>query len=451
MKITATIFCLFLSVLSVFAQKAETVLATANGRNYTAENLSPDVKKAWENLSASIAETRRALLSDMIAEALLTAEARARGTTVEKLVGEVKAKIPAPLEAEIRQIYDANRDALGNRTLEEAKPQIVAFLRREPEQKALMDFINGLNAKYKPVAGRDVNAAALRPTDVLATVGGKAITVQEFDAKNRLALYEFRAEIFDAVRDELEEAIFNDMVMAEAKAQNVEPSDLLAREITDKMREFSDDERETLNEAFRQKLFTKYKAKISLKEPAPVAQKISADDDPARGAATAPVTIVMFTDFQCPACAATHPVLEKVIAGYGNKVRFVVRDFPLVNIHKDAFLAAQAANAARAQGKFFEYAEVLYRNQAALDAGSLKKYAADLGLNARQFELDLQSGKYADEVRRDMADGAAYGITGTPAIFVNGVRVRELSTRAFRRAIDRALAAGVAARTAAAK
>jgi protein-disulfide isomerase len=100
----------------------------------------------------------------------------------------------------------------------------------------------------------------------------------------------------------------------------------------------------------------------------------------------AAVTIVEFTDFQCPACAAMHPVLEEVLKSYGNKVRFVVRDFPL-NQHEWARKAAEAANAANAQGKFFEYIAVLFKNQKALDVPSLKKYASDLGLDRARLTL----------------------------------------------------------------
>ena len=187
-------------------------------------------------------------------------------------------------------------------------------------------------------------------------------------------------------------------------------------------------------------LFAKYEVKILLKEPPVIAQDVSVDDDPSRGPATAPVTVVMFSDFQCPACARTHPVLKSVISEYGDKIRFVVRDFPLESIHENAFTAAMAANAARAQGKYFEYIDLLYRNQSALDAASLKKYAANLGLNAKQFELDLTVERSAAEIRKDHADGNAHGVSGTPAIFVNGVKVHRLSAESFRRSIDRAVA-----------
>jgi protein-disulfide isomerase len=108
-------------------------------------------------------------------------------------------------------------------------------------------------------------------------------------------------------------------------------------------------------------------------------------------------------------------------------------------MHPNARKAAEAAGAANAQGKFFEYISVLYRNQQALDVASLKRYASELGLDRARFDADLDGGKYAAEIARDVAEGKSYGITGTPAIFVNGVRLLDLSEGAMRAAIDRAL------------
>ncbi|HEY2846857.1 MAG TPA: thioredoxin domain-containing protein, partial [Pyrinomonadaceae bacterium] len=151
-------------------------------------------------------------------------------------------------------------------------------------------------------------------------------------------------------------------------------------------------------------------------------------------------TIVMFSDFQCPACSATDPILQRVMAQYPGKIRFIVRDFPLESLHPNAPHAALAAAAANKQGKFFEYIDILYKNQDALDDASLTKYATQLGLNASQFELDFKSGATAAELEKDIADGDSYHITGTPTIFINGVRIRTLSAGAFKAAIDRGLA-----------
>jgi len=384
--------------------------------------------------------TRAGILDQMVSQRLLDAEAKATGISSGKLIANEKAKIANPTDAEIKAIYDANRQALGNVTLEQARKQIVAYLRREPEQKAIGTLIARLKVKFKFAAGKAVNSPNLAPTDVVATVNLVPITVKEYEDFAKVALYELSAEVSDLITDDLNDAIYNALVADEAKSLNMDAGALIAREITNKMKEFSDDERFGLEIALSKRLFAKYKVNILYKAPPPLVQNISVDDDPARGPENAPVTVVMFSDFQCSACAATHPILKKAIEAYPDKVRFVVRDFPIESIHENGFKAALAASAANAQGKFFEYIEILYKNQAALDTASLKKYAAELGLNAKQFELDFNSEKTAAEVRKDMADGDSYGVNSTPTIFVNGVRVRNLSLESFRYTIERAMA-----------
>jgi protein-disulfide isomerase len=441
MKFFIALFYTFVFTLSLLAQTNTEILATvAGGQKFTVADLPPDLREAYKQRNAKTAQIRQQILTQMIIESLLESEAAARRIDVEKLTEEIRTKAAAPTEAQIKAVYNTNKAKIGDRSLEEMRGQIVEFLRRENEQKALVAFVKRLQAKYKGTPGKPLNAPNLKAADVLFTVGAKRITVAQFEQRARREIYDFRAEIYDAVVDALEEIVYRKLVETEAQKSGIDSSDLIAREVTDKMRDFSNEEGERLREDFRLRLFRQYSAQILVKEPEPFAQNVSTDDDPARGAASAPVTVVMFSDFQCSACAATHPVLQQVLAEYGDKIRFVVRDFPLTAIHKDAFLAAQAANAANAQGKFFEYTEILYRNQDALDAASLRKYAADSGLNVEQFELDLQSGKFAGEVRRDMADGKSYGVSSTPTIFVNGIRVRGLSAKAFRDAIEKALA-----------
>lgn len=425
--------------LNLIAQKTDEVLATAGDQSFTAATLPPESAKIWANQAAMIANARTQALVQMVTEILVDTEAKARNVTPEKLFNEVSSKVPAPTAEEIQKVYDANRTAIGDKPLAEVRQRIVDFLRAEPEQKALQAYIKTLETKYGVKYGRDINSPDLKSLEAVVTINGKSASVQEFESKARFNLYDVRAEIYDEVKAGLDDVIFSVLISDEAKALNVETGDLMAREITDKLKDFTTEERDTLQEAFQRKLFNKYNVKFLLKEPAPIIQNISVDDDPARGSATATVTVVMFSDFQCSACAATHPVLKKVLAEYGDKVRFVVRDFPLVQIHENAMQAAKAAGAANMQGKFFEYLEILYQNQDALDLASLKKYAAGLGLNLKQFELDLASEKIAAEVNKDIADGTLYGIGRTPTIYVNGAKVRSLSAQGFRDAIDKAL------------
>ncbi len=270
-------------------------------------------------------------------------------------------------------------------------------------------------------------------------MSGKQISAQDFETRNRLALNEFEHHSYEHIRGDLEISILNALIAEEAKAKGVEPREIIAAEVTDKLRDFSEEEREKLESALMDRLFAKYQVKILLKEPPVIAQSISVDSEPSIGPATAAVTIVMFSDYQCPACARTHPVLKRVMSEFPGKVRLVVRDYPLEDIHKDAFNAALAANAASKQGKFNEYAEKLYTNQGSLDKASLTRFATELGLNAKQFEIDFTDAAAAAEIKQDEADGDAHGVNSTPTVFVNGVKVHSISAMAFRRAIERAL------------
>jgi protein-disulfide isomerase len=434
---------LILVILSgavIFRAQTNEILATANGQNYTVKDLDPATREAFEGLNKAISSERTEALGQQVAELLFQEEAALKKMTVDKLLEtEVPKRMTAPTAAEIKAVYDANRDQIGGATLEQVQPQIVNFLERQSYPNALSKYVGELRVKHKVIFGKDVNAANLVATDVLATVNAKTVTVKEFEEKAGQQLYEVRAGVYDKTYDYLETIIFNELIGLEAKKLNLDTSDLLAREITDKMKDFSEEEREKLEADFRARIAQKYGIRIMLNEPEPFVHKISADDDPAQGSATAPVTIVMFSDFQCPACAKSHPLLKKVIAEYPGRIRFVVRDYPLTQNHKDAFQAAVAANAAHQQGKFFEYTELLYNNQDSLDTASLKRFAAELGLDQQKFNTDLESGKFADEVKKDMTDGDQYGVNSTPTIFVNGVKVRSLSAQAFRKAINRAL------------
>lgn len=150
---------------------------------------------------------------------------------------------------------------------------------------------------------------------------------------------------------------------------------------------------------------------------------VSVDDDPAQGSAEARVVIIDFSDYQCPFCGRfvreTKPQLEKDYISTG-KVRYVFRDLPLEAIHPQALKAAEAANCAGDQGKFWEMYELLFRNQSALAPANLAQYSQTLALDAAKFNACLDTNKYAAEIRKDMADAAAANIEGTPN-FVIGI------------------------------
>lgn len=152
----------------------------------------------------------------------------------------------------------------------------------------------------------------------------------------------------------------------------------------------------------------------------PYRLEVAADGYPSMGPADAPVTIVEFSDFQCPYCSRVLPTLEKVNEEYGDKVRVVFRQFPLLNIHPQAQKAAEASLCAFDQNKFWEMHDAMFADQKGLGVDQLKAKAVTLGLDAAIFDECLDSNKYADQVEEDLRAGSRAGVTGTPAVFING-------------------------------
>ncbi|OGY21199.1 MAG: hypothetical protein A2126_02575 [Candidatus Woykebacteria bacterium GWB1_45_5] len=144
------------------------------------------------------------------------------------------------------------------------------------------------------------------------------------------------------------------------------------------------------------------------------------DDSHVLGVKDAKVTIVEFSDFQCPACQAAHPIVKKVITEYGDRILFVYRHFPIISSHKYALKAAEAAEAAGEQGKFWQYFELVFSSGGKLTIDDLKKYAKELNLDMNKFESDLNSDKYKNKVMADLADGEKLGVDSTPTFFING-------------------------------
>jgi len=140
------------------------------------------------------------------------------------------------------------------------------------------------------------------------------------------------------------------------------------------------------------------------------------------GSPDATITLVEYGDFECPNCLAAYPVIQELLELHGKQLRFVFRHFPIVLSHDHAQKAAEAAEAAGAQGKFWEMHDLLFEHQDDLDSASLISYARTLGLDVERFTRELESGAWADRVYHDRAGGEVSGVSWTPTFFVNGVR-----------------------------
>ena len=146
------------------------------------------------------------------------------------------------------------------------------------------------------------------------------------------------------------------------------------------------------------------------------------EHDHAQGPADAAVTLVEYGDYQCPYCGAAYPVVKDVQRHMGDRLRFVFRNFPISTSHPHAQGAAEAAEAAGAQGKFWEMHDMLYEHQAMLDQGHLQRMAQQVGVDGEQFKEDMAERRYEKRVRDDFMSGVRSGVNGTPTFFINGVR-----------------------------
>jgi protein-disulfide isomerase len=155
----------------------------------------------------------------------------------------------------------------------------------------------------------------------------------------------------------------------------------------------------------------------------PLRTDIATAGHPMRGAADAPVTIVEFADFECPFCGGLFPILQLVEKNYPGQVRVIYRQFPLTTIHPHAQKAAEASLCAADQRRFWEFHDSMFSNQRELTVDALKRRAQEFKLDAAAFNECLDSGRKADAVKKDIAEGNQAGVTGTPTVFVNGRRL----------------------------
>jgi protein-disulfide isomerase len=289
----------------------------------------------------------------------------------------------------------------------------------------------------------------------IAEVDGTIITQEEVDRTAGKDLQNLRRQLHDLERIKLDEYIGAMLLTREAKRRGISVSSLLEEEVNSKVPSVSEVEvrafyeknkarlqveiekvhdqiRDYLREqrvAQRKKEYfetLRADARITtyLKSPPVYRTEVQTSGAPFKGAENAAVKIVKFEDFDCPFCKTVQPTLAELLKKYDGKVRLVHKDLPLVAIHPQAPLAAEAARCAGDQGKFWHYHDILYSKAPKLAPADLKAYAKEVGLDSATFQQCLDSGKHKGAVQNDLAEGAKLGLTGTPSFFING---REIS------------------------
>jgi protein-disulfide isomerase len=450
------------------------VLAVVNGVRITSKEIDNLIKESVNSLQRQVIEARRRELYLQINSRLLEAEAKKRGISSTKMLEEeVIAKVKEPTEAEARAFYDQNKSRISEE-FKDANPAIVNHLltqRQSDEAKKLADRLRASADVKLLVENVTPPANEAERARVLATINGARITSGAIEDSLRPLIFESQEQIYRLRRKELDLKINQTLLEQEGQKRKITSRALFEEEVTAKLKPVTDAEalafyernkdrivgdypkakdqviqylqqlaEQNAQTAFAERLRGAASIEIYLTPPVPPVYAIATDDQPAQGNADAPVTIIEFTDYQCSSCAKFQPVMDRLLAEYSGKVRLVARDFPLQK-HPYAFKAAEAAEAAREQGKYWEYATILYQNQEALGPNQLREYAGQLRLDLEKFDAALASGKFAQKVQRDFQDGVRIGIQATPTVFINGRRVSENTYESLKAAIEGALKA----------
>ena len=290
---------------------------------------------------------------------------------------------------------------------------------------------------------------------VLATVDGEEVGFDDLPAGTadelRALDNSYRQQRHAILEAALDEALADRMLAREAEARGMSTAEVVAAEVgtppdptdadveswfrqnqarlegrtLDQLREqirnfLRQSRAEEAAQALDVRLREKYDVRVRL-EPFRIA--FDNQGSPALGPDDAAVTLVEFSDFECPFCGRFVPTVKRVEAEYGDRVRIVYRQYPIPSLHQNAFKAAEASLCAHEQGEFWPYHDLLFEEQRRLAVRDLKEKAGRLGLDQDEFDTCLDTGRYVEQVQSDQAAGEAAGVRGTPALFVNGIPI----------------------------
>ena len=301
-------------------------------------------------------------------------------------------------------------------------------------------------------------------SDMAAVVDGETITMGELDSAAKSQLQRIETQIYHVRKKILDDMIEQKLIRDKAKKEGMAVDQFLSQQVEAKVTEPTDKEIRELYDARKEQIGKKLKEvkdqitayiknnrrararneliaslrrdadiKIGLEPPR---VDIDVKGAPSIGDKNAGVTIVEFSDYQCPFCGRARPTVWRLVDEYKNNLRYVFMDFPL-SFHRDAQKAHEAAHCAGEQGKYFEFNRKVFGNQQKMKVADLKNYAKQLQMDAKKFDQCLDSGKFKDQVSELMRKGMDAGVSGTPAFFINGILLSGAQPyEAFKELID---------------
>lgn len=301
-----------------------------------------------------------------------------------------------------------------------------------------------MTVPFRPTVPFQQPSASETKTQVVATVGTRSITLAEVEQAVALPLYQVEEQRTKLLLEATQHLIEEELLATEAARVGVTVPELIERanksetvaRVADLPRPIrqagkssqqhppspsllTSEEMLGVRRALLVQLRRNAEIRVNLSQPELPVLNVSSDDDPWTGTAQAPVTIVEFSDFECPYCRRSVPILKELLEKYPGKLKLVYRDFPGPN-HQQALSAAQAAQCAAEQGRFWEYHDALFTREAQTTAWNFSSLAEDLGLHQSPFNACMKENRYREEVLKDLQDGLKLGVTSTPTFFING-------------------------------
>jgi protein-disulfide isomerase len=450
------------------------VWAVVGGTKFFDTDLKAALAPQLDPLLKQLSDFRKQGLEDLVNSKLIDKEVKAAGMSrVDLLKQRVDSKLAPPTEAEIQAFIDKNRATISrDPNAPDYRQDVALFLKDQSRINGIRNLGIELRKKYQINILPEVGSATDQ-SRVVAIVDQVPVRRSELEEFIKAGSYDLKMQIYNLRKQALDRGINQSLIQKEAAKRGTTLQVLFNKEVLDKAPLVTVDQANAYYEAnkaqFQQPLqpleiirpnlmvwlrqqniareeerfSAELRKSVSINYSIPGVTEpvytINIAGKPTTGPKDAPVTLIEFSDYECPRCGEIQPLVKQVLAAYPTKVRMVAREFPLTR-HAFARKAAQAAQCAFEQGKYWEYTAILYKNQLALDENNLLKYASMVGMDKATLAAHLKSGFHDKAVQEDLDEGLPVGVNGTPTFYVNGKRLEDRTFEGFKQAIEKALA-----------